>query len=81
MTKKNEQDVLNTIEVALEISSGSVALDTIADNVEGWDSIGHLSILMALDKLFEGKVANINEIAEANSVPKILEALRKHSLI
>lgn len=81
MSKNTEQDVLSTIETALEIPSGSVALDAIADNVEGWDSIGHLSVLMALDKLFDGKVANINEIAEAYSVPKILEALRKHSLI
>ena len=81
MKKNTEQDVLSSIEQALEIPSKSVGLDAIAEDVEGWDSIGHLSILMALDKLFEGKVAGISEIGEADSIPKILNALRKHSLI
>ena len=81
MSKNTEQDVLSSVEEALEIPSGSVGLGTVAEDLEGWDSIGHLSILMALDKLFEGKVAAISEIAEADYVPKILDALRKDSLI
>ena len=81
MTQNTEQDVLSTIETALEIPSGTIQLDTDAESIEAWDSIGHLSILTALDMLFEGKIAEINEIGEANSIPKILEALKKHSLI
>lgn len=76
-----ENDVLRAIEVAIEVSSGSVDLETEAEDVENWDSLGHLSILTALDVLFEGKVADIAEIATATSVPKILAALREHSLI
>ena len=81
MKNISEYDVLHTIESALEINSGSVGLDTEAEDVEGWDSLGHLSILTALDVLFEGKVVNINEIASASSVPTILAVLRQHSLI
>ena len=81
MTKITDDDVLRTLERALEITSGSLGSATLAENVEGWDSMGHLSILVALDKLFKGKVADISELAEANSVTKILVALRQHSLI
>ena len=81
MMKNTEQDVIDAIEKALEIPSGSVDMEAIAESIEGWDSIGHLSILVALDELFEGKVAGISEVAEANTVPKIMEALRGHSLL
>jgi acyl carrier protein len=76
-----ENDVLQILEHALEITSGSIGPDALAENVLNWDSMGHLSILVALDKMFEGKVAEISEIAEANSVQKIFAALRQYSLI
>ena len=81
MTKKTENDVLREIERTLELDPGSIKSNSLAEDAEGWDSMGHLSILLALDKMFEGKVAGISEIAEANSVPKLLEGLRQHSLI
>ncbi len=81
MKKITEDDVLRTIEVALQVRPGSLGLDATAENVEGWDSLGHLSILAALDKIFEGKVADISEIADVNSVSKIFAVLRQHSLI
>ena len=81
MTKKTENDVLREIERTLELDPGSIKSNSLAENVDGWDSMGHLSILLALDKMFEGKVAGISEIAEANSIPKVLQGLRQHSLI
>ena len=81
MNKVSENDVLRAIERAIKAPPGSVGLDTDAENVEGWDSLGHLGILTALDVLFEGKIADIGEIASATSVPKILAALRRHSLV
>jgi len=81
MIKNTEKDVLISIEKALEIPSGTIQLDADAESIEAWDSLGHLSVLTALDMLFEGKIAEINELGEASSIPKILEALKKHSLI
>ena len=81
MKEISVHDIVTTIEKALEIPSGSVGLDAESEDVEGWDSLGHLSILTALDELFEGKVVEISEIATATSVPKILTVLRNHSLI
>jgi acyl carrier protein len=81
MSKNTEQDVLSVIEKSLEVPSGTIDLDTVAESMEEWDSIGHLGILTALDSFFEGGIANVSEIGEATSIPKILDALRKHSLI
>lgn len=81
MSKMTEANILEAIERALEITCGSLKPDALAENVEGWDSLGHLSILVALDQLSEGKAADITELADAHSVPKILMALKKHSLI
>lgn len=81
MSMKNEDDILAAIEKVLELSQGSLGLNDTADKFESWDSMGHLGILVALDKLFDGQVASIAEIAEANSASKIIAALRKHNLL
>jgi acyl carrier protein len=81
MEKISDQDVLRAIESSLELDSGSVGLEATAEGLEGWDSLGHLSILAALDLLFGGRVTEIREITTADSIPKILVALRRHSLL
>ena len=81
MSKITKLDVITTIEKALEVESGSLNENSHAEEVDKWDSLGLLSILVALDKLFEGKIANITEMSEADSISKVLVALQKHSLI
>ena len=81
MEKISDQDVLRAIESSLQLDSGSVGLEATAEDLEGWDSLGHLSILATLDLLFGGRVTEIREITTADSIPKILVALRRHSLL
>lgn len=81
MSKITPQNVISTIEGALEVAPGTLDGDTRADQVRSWDSVGQLSILVALDKLFDGKIANIREMAEADSTSKILALLKQHSLL
>ena len=81
MPKISQSDVIAVIEKALEMKPGLLGESTRAEEVAKWDSLGLLSILVALDKLFEGKIANITEMAKADSMPKILNILRQHSLI
>lgn len=73
--------VIASIEQALNIEPGSVQVSTTADQIEAWDSLGHLSILVALDKLFNGQLARIGEMADANSVPKIITVLKNNALL
>jgi hypothetical protein len=76
-----QSDVITVIENALEIKSGLLGPNTQAEEIASWDSLGQLSILVALDKLFEGKIASITDMAEADSMPKILSILKQHSLL
>jgi acyl carrier protein len=81
MVKVSQSEVMAVIEKTLEIEPGLLGEDTRAEELDMWDSLGQLSILVALDKLFEGKIASINEMAEADSVHKIIGILKQHSLL
>ena len=48
---------------------------------EKWDSLGHLEILMNLDKALKGKAINIEDLAQAFSVKKIFTVLKKNKLL
>ena len=81
MEKISESDVIAAIEKALKLKPNSLPADASATDIETWDSLGQLNILVSLDTLFDGKVANIQEMAEANTLPKILSLLKKHTLL
>lgn len=81
MPNISQSDVISTIEKALELESGSLWEGATAENIKSWDSLGQLSILAALDTLFDGKLADIHEMAEANSLLRILVILKQHSLL
>ena len=80
MSKNCQSTVMEIIEKALELKPGILKEDSDSEGVEGWDSLGQLSILVALDKHFEGKISSLSEIADANSVPRILTILKKNSI-
>ena len=80
MSKNCQSTVMEIIEKALELKPGILKEDSDSERVEDWDSLGQLSILVALDKHFEGKISSLSEIADANSVPKILTVLKKNSI-
>lgn len=80
MSKNCESIVMEIIEKALQLKPGILKKDSDSEGVEDWDSLGQLSILVALDKYFEGRISSLSEMADANSVPKILTVLKKNSI-
>ena len=50
-------------------------------NLEQWDSLGHLSIITALDKATKGKTSKIKALADADSVKKIIDILAKNKIL
>jgi acyl carrier protein len=80
MSEDCQNTVMEIIEKALELKPGILKEDSDSERMEGWDSLGQLSILVALDKHFKGKISSLSEMAEANSVPEILTILKKNSI-
>ncbi len=81
MDKVKDEEILAVIRDALKVKGKQLSLDSSMENVEEWDSLGHLGILVALDKFFEGKVAGINDLVAADSVRKILQILKDNCLM
>ena len=80
MSKKCQSSVMEIIEKALELRPGILKEDSCAEKMEDWDSLGQLSILVAMDKHFDGRISSVPEMAEANSVSKILNILKENSI-
>ncbi len=75
-----EKEVITLIKKALKTKS-KITLKSTSDNIKEWDSLGHLNILLALEKNISNKVSNINELSSAHSIKKIVDLLKKNKLI
>ncbi len=81
MPQVSRDQVLKTIAGALQVGEEQITEDTSADDLGEWDSIGHLGILSDLDQVLDGAAAEIEALASADSVSKILSALGLHGLV
>jgi acyl carrier protein len=75
----NNDDLISLIKDALEVEH--VDLNSSMDTIDEWDSLGHLSILSAIDEKLDGKASDISDLASATSVEKIITILKKNSLM
>lgn len=70
----NEQKLRNVLAVMLQSPVEEISDSTEMDAVEGWDSLKHLKIVLALEEAFD--VSFDEEISlEITSLPKIRSAL------
>ena len=76
-----EKDIIKIINDAFEMYEKGVSMQSTMENTEQWDSLGHLSMLSALDREFDGRIATISNIAQADSVKKIIDILIENKLI
>ena len=74
-----EEEIIGIIAKSLE--GGEININSSVENTEEWDSLGHLSILVSLDKRFNGEVAGIKKMANIDSVKSILNVLKNNNLI
>ena len=70
--------IINLIQVALD--DKTIRIDSTNETVVGWDSLGHLSILSALDKVTDGKVSEIRDFNDVSSVSQIIKLFNDHNL-
>ena len=75
------KDVFSCISRGLNVSIKKIKINSSDKDFEEWDSLGHLNILLNLDKILKGKALKIKDISEAYSVKEIIKILKKNKLL
>ena len=73
------EKLLEVIADGLDVEQSSVNIDTKSSNVEEWDSLGHLTLLMKLDEEFDDISEKIPEMASAGSIQEIYDLIKKNN--
>ncbi len=72
--------LLETISRVLKVDSTIIDLNTKAKDVDQWDSLGHLYLILELEKTYKVKFKT-NEIPTLTSVESLQTALKKYGAI
>ena len=75
-----EQEALNWIADTFEEPPGSLAPETLRDDVPTWDSMGVLALMAGMDEKFD-IVLTDDDIKSMKGIADILAVLRKHGKI
>ena len=75
----DEKKLVEIVEEALELRKGTISSGD-KDWYSLWDSLGHLSILVKLDQVLDGKCSEIKELSKAVSIDSIKEVLKLNNL-
>ena len=75
-----ENELIKLIKKSLKTKQ-KIDINSKSNNIEEWDSVGHLILLSNLDKQLKGATSNIADIATADYVKKIINILKKNKLI
>lgn len=76
----NQDDLCILIKEALD-ADDKIDINSSSDNIPEWDSLGHLSVLTALDDATGGKASSLSDLSEATSVTKIVDILKSNEII
>ena len=74
----DENKIITIVSKALK---KKVNIKSNVNNTEEWDSLGHLEILIKIDKETKGKGSKIKNLSDCDTVRKIYENLKKNKLI
>ena len=79
MNEAREKQVVQLIADVLNIPADQVTPDRSPQNVEGWDSVQHLNLVLALEQSLGIQLAP-EEIEQMQSVSGILNIVRQKSV-
>lgn len=74
-------DLTAMVAEALELQPGSISSETSQEDVEEWDSLGHIAILSLLDETFDDITESVPELMETTSIPALVELLKSQGCI
>ncbi len=65
----------NVFDEAFGLETEKFSVDLAPEDVPNWDSVGHMNLVMQLEKEFSGQF-EVDEIMEMSSPAKIIEILK-----
>ena len=71
----DESTLFKIVEEATGADAGSVSLDTTSADIEGWDSLGHLTSISAISEHLGDDVEEDPRRASADSVKELVDIL------
>ena len=74
-------ELIEKVEGALELDAGSVSMESSSENIEDWDSLGHITILGMLDDATNGASAEIVDLTQATSMAEIVQIMTDNGLL
>ena len=80
MQRLTLEEILETLAQVFDVASSEIDSNSSQDSIENWDSLGHLSLLEALDDRLDGNAGNVKLLSDATTVEKIYQALKEHNL-
>ena len=72
---KLEQKIKDVMKTVLEISVGEIDEESSIDNIDLWDSMGHIKVILAIEKDF-GMQFNVDDVVEMTSYKRIREIIQ-----
>ena len=73
----SKQEFFSLISKALKVPKKKIDMNLKVGDIEEWDSLGHLEILIKIDEQTKGKASKIKNLSSCESVKKIYESLKK----
>ena len=78
MYKDIESDLFKIFAKVFGLMDNSINMSTSQENLENWDSLNHILLIVEIEKKFDIKF-KVGEISELNSVKKIFERILYYS--
>jgi acyl carrier protein len=69
--------VIKTFSEIFNVDAQQIKLTDTMEDIESWDSIGHLQLIMSIEAVFGIKL-NMEEVVQINSVEKCVDVVSKH---
>ena len=73
------EQLRTAIASTLDISESEISETTAAGDIAAWDSLGQVNLMLTLEQTFD-LMLDVEDIADLNSVPLILNYLREQGI-
>jgi len=77
----DKDELMSLIAESLDVDRSSIDETTTSETIDEWDSLGHLSVLSALDEVTHGKASGVEELASALSIVELIKILSNAELL